>query len=71
MITGYTNTVKDKGLAVAGVSGAEHRGLTRESIRKWILGAYKFILTENLMDFLVSLKLSETSNPIFHFKATS
>ena len=48
--------------------GAEHRGLTRESIRKCILGAYKFILTENLMDFLVSLKLSETSNPIFHFK---
>ena len=50
------------------VLGAKHRGLTRESIRKWILGAYKFILTENLMDFLVSLKLSETSNPIFHFK---
>lgn len=53
------------------VLGAKHRGLTRESIRKWILGAYKFILTENLMDFLVSLKLSETSNPIFTSRATS
>lgn len=45
--------------------------LTREYIRKRALGAHEFILAENLMDSLVSLKLSETSNPIFTDRAIS
>lgn len=68
----YTNIIKIPGnLARAPRCLAEPDCLTRESIRRWVLGAHKFILAENLMDFLVSLKLSETSNPIFTLRAIS